>query len=154
MDRLAGSVYTAKRSSTGETYMPRKHKGGWSWSDRAVLILAECIREKQSSAECAQTIQEKERESFPGMEIDKNTILAAMRSKKVPAAIRRLCDDGEELISAFHTKKPGRGMKGKSGGSKPGRKPLRTSAPRPAPAISAPKRIVTAADILAYRQNS
>ena len=134
--------------------MPRKHKGGWSWSDRAVLILAECIRDKQSSAACAQTVMERERSFFPEMAIDKNTIITAMRNKEVPDALRRLCEDAEELISAFHTKKPGRGMKGKSGGSKPGRKPLRTSAPRPTPAISAPKRIVTAADILAHRQNS
>jgi hypothetical protein len=94
--------------------MPRAHKGGWKWNICAVFILADRIRANDSSTLCARAIMEQQRTAYPGMELDNNSIIAAMRSKTVPGLIQKVCPDHEIVIQKFHTPKT-RGGKGSAG---------------------------------------
>lgn len=101
--------------AAGERGMPRRNKGGWSWNACAVFILAERIRAGSSSTVCAQAIMEQQRVAYPDMELNNNSIIAAMRNQSVPALLRQLCPDHEVVVQKFHTPKPGRGKKGSGG---------------------------------------
>lgn len=125
--------------------MPRKYKGAWRWNPCAIFALAETIRSGGSSTTCASTIMALQRAGYPEMELDNNSIISAMRNKTVPGMLTALCPDSEELLSKFHSHKPGFGQKGRSGGSIPYSK-------NPKASRRIPGKTVDAETFLGFRQ--
>ena len=125
--------------------MPRKPASGWVWNVERAEFLIECIEKDFSCGQIAQCFNERYQEEVPSLAFNKDSILAAVKSKTVSGLLVGLCgpERAQNLVIMARRSPSGRPKGAKD--KKPRKTPVRTKPPVPS------TKRVTAQAFLAYR---
>ncbi len=144
--------------SEGSTFMPKRNKYDWDWTSTRVEFLAARIEENLSCGEIARKFNSEYAEECPDLALDKNFILKSVKSRTVQALLVELYgkERRDELVAQVC--QPRLTGRPRREGPPPPKKRGPPKTPRTvhrAPAQSPrPGRLVTMADVLAFREKN